>query len=270
MNRFLIIMLAWVILSLGPATTGSVQADTVVAEPSPPPTTPAPPLTVQGPMAEESALDGFNRAMHGFNRWVWDVTDTGASWVSFLAPPQAVREALRNMLLNYINEPLSMLSWAVAGDYANASVAAHRFWINTTDGWLGAQDVATAQGLKVPQIDIGLALCARGVGEGGYIVLPFVGPRTYRDGLSDFLLINGLTYLALAPAVGFPPSLQSFTVIEVTEEAWRIAVMRQIDHGDDRNASLKDLREKYLASRRERCAGIIADRDQKSGSGQPE
>lgn len=274
MKRVLIVTLACLVLLSAPAAGEGDQVPAIANEAGVPgstavpsvkaPPAGAPPVTAPAatePVAEETALEGFNRAMHGFNLWVWETTDSAMSWVSFLAPPEAVREGVSNILLNFINEPISTVSWAVAGDYANAALAAQRFWINTVDGWLGAQDVASARGIKVPQIDIGLALCARGVGEGGYVVLPFVGPRTYRDGLSDFVFINGLTYLALAPVVGFPPSLQSFTVIELTEEAWRVAVMRQIDHGDDRNVQLNDMRDKYLASRRARCAEIIRTRD---------
>lgn len=207
---------------------------------------------------QEGALASFNSYMHGFNLWVWQAVDASGSWTGFLTPPEQLRDAAGNLLLNFINEPVSMLSWAVAGDFDNAAVSARRFWVNTTEGWLGVQDVATSRGILKPQIDIGLALCARGVGEGGYIVLPFVGPRTVRDGLADFLLTNAITYAALSPVVGFPPSLESIAVIEVAEEAGRIAVMRQIDHGDDRNTSLEDARDRYLAERRRRCNEIIA------------
>lgn len=207
------------------------------------------------------ALSSFNQAMHDFNHWAWEGAAMGGEWVSFLAPPPALREALANLLTNYINEPLSVISWTVAGDYGKAAQSARRVWINTTQGWLGIQDPATTQGVAVPSIDIGLALCARGVGEGGYIVLPFIGPRTIRDGLSDFLLVNGLTYLALAPVVGFPPSLETFLTVEIVEEAGRVAVMRQIDHADDSIASLEAAREAYLASRRERCRQIVDARD---------
>lgn len=275
MSRVLIVTLACLVLLSVPAASEGDQIPATANEaglldlrPVPFETVPptgAPPVTARSvaePVAEESALDGFNRAMHGFNLWVWETADSAMSWVSFLAPPEAVREGISNILLNFINEPISVVSWAVAGDYSNAAVAAQRFWINTVNGWFGTQDVASAHGIKVPQIDIGLALCARGVGEGGYVVLPFVGPRTYRDGLSDFLFINGLTYLALAPVAGFPPSLQSFTVIELTEEAWRVAVMRQIDHGDNHDINLNHMRDKYLATRRARCADIIKARDQ--------
>ena len=135
----------------------------------------------------DGALASFNSSMHGFNLWVWQTVDATGSWTGFLTPPDHLRDAAGNLLLNFINEPVSMLSWAVAGDFDNAAISARRFWVNTTEGWLGVQDVATSRGILKPPIDIGLALCARGVGEGGYIVLPFVGPRTVRDGLADFL-----------------------------------------------------------------------------------
>lgn len=232
----------------------------------------APP--VRPTVAQEGALASFNSYMHGFNLWVWQTVDATDSWTGLLTPPEQFREAAGNLLLNLINEPVSMLSWAVAGDFDRAAVSGRRFWVNTTEGWFGVEDVATSRGILNPQIDIGLALCARGVGEGGYIVLPFVGPRTVRDGLADFLLTNAITYAALSPAVGFPPSLESIAVIEVAEEAGRIAVMRQIDHGDDLNTSLEDVRDAYLGERRRRCNEIIAgladtQRPAQAGGGAP-
>jgi phospholipid-binding lipoprotein MlaA len=208
--------------------------------------------------AAPSTLENFNAAMHGFNLWVWGQVDSAGAWTGFLTPPAAVSSGVSNALSNVINEPTAAISWVVAGHYGNAVTAARRFWINTTQGWLGIEDVATAQGIVAPPIDIGLALCARGVGEGSYVVLPFVGPRTLRDGLSDFLLVNAITYLTLAPVIGFPPSLQSVATVEVVEEAGRVAVMRQIDHGDDRNPSADAVRDQYLKSRRERCDQTIA------------
>lgn len=232
------------------------DAGQVVAEP---PVAAAPPAAVSPPV-EEGALAAFNGYMHSFNLWAWQTVDAGSGWFDWMALPDSARVALGNILMNYVNEPVSMLSWAVAGDYDNVAVSAQRFWTNTTRGWLGVRDVASAEGVKAPQIDIGLALCARGVGEGAYVVLPFVGPRTVRDGLSDFLLVNALTYLTLSPFIGFPPSLETFVFVEVAEEAGRIAVMRQIDHGQDRNASPQDVKDSYLAARRERCNAILADR----------
>lgn len=203
-------------------------------------------------------LERFNSTMHYFNLRVWSGVDVAGAWTAALTPPESVKLGLSNFFSNLINEPTTAISWAVAGDYENSGAALHRLWINTTQGWLGVEDVASRQGVVVPAIDIGLALCSRGVSEGPYVVLPIVGPRTVRDGLSDFLLVNTLTYLTLAPAIGFPPSLESVAIVEVVEEAGRVAVMRQIDHGDDRNLSAEAVREAYLASRRERCSRIIS------------
>ena len=211
--------------------------------------------TMQVP-PQPDALGTFNGYMHGFNLWVWDTIDRYGPALGAGSVPDGVRRGMSNVLLNLVNEPTTMISWLVVGDYHNAGISAERFWINMTRGWLGAVDMASREGITSPHIDIGLALCARGVGEGGYIVLPFVGPRTFRDGLSDFLLVNALTYLALSPIIGFPPSPEAFVIVEVGEEAGRIAVVRQIDHADDRNRSLESVRDEYLRSRRERCRQV--------------
>ena len=243
---------AMLLLAAGTVEAAEVQPATL------PPTVSGSPVTSPATAAAPSTLESFNAAMHGFNLWVWDEVDSAGAWMGFLPPPAAVSSSVSNALSNLINEPTSAISWVVAGDYGNAFTAIRRFWINTTQGWLGIEDVATAQGIVAPPIDIGLALCTRGVGEGAYVVMPFVGPRTLRDGLSDFLLVNTITYLTLAPVIGFPPSLQSLATVEVVEEAGRVAVMRQIDHGDDRNPSADAVRDQYLKSRRERCNQTIA------------
>ena len=257
-----------VIITLGLMFAGGVAPSSGAVEPmmiSQPSSAPAletvlpqPPFT---PLKDEvDDFSSFNSLMHDFNLWVWQKADVSSDWLAPLSPPAAVRKVGGNLLLNYVNEPVSMLSWVVAGDFTRAAVSAERFWVNTTQGWLGIEDVATARGLVMPHIDIGLALCARGVGEGGYIVLPFVGPRTVRDGLADFVLFNAVTYAALAPVIGFPPSVELIAVVEVTEEAGRIAFMRQIDHGDDLNTSQAAVRKQYLSGRRKRYDEIIAGR----------
>ena len=255
------------VLLLSPVAAKAVEAAPHVVLASPGEAAAPPPGDTGGPSEQggPSMLEGFNAAMHGFNLWVWGKVDSAAGWTDLLAPPQSVQRGLSNFLSNLINEPTAAISWVVAGDYGNAGTAAQRFWINTTQGWLGTEDVARGRGLVTPSIDIGLALCSRGVSEGAYVVLPVVGPRTVRDGLADFLLVNTMTYIALAPVIGFPPSLQSVATVEVVEEAGRVAIMRQIDHGDDRNPSADMVRDEYLKSRRARCDQVIAAMKAKPG-----
>ena len=201
-------------------------------------------------------LDRFNENMHAFNLWMWRTWEEQKPAFSFaqLAPDSAAH--VPKILLNLVNEPTAAVSWLIAGDYENARLSAWRFWINTTQGWLGAVDVASDRGVRPAHIDVGLALCARGVGEGGYIVLPIVGPRTVRDGLSDFIFTNVVTYAALSPIIGFPPSLETFAFVEVAEEVARVAVVRQIDSADEKQRSLQDVRDEYLKGRRERCGAL--------------
>lgn len=204
---------------------------------------------------QRSWLQAFNETMFSFNSTVWGWVHEHAPSTSII--PASAAAVLPNVFQNWINEPITALSWAVAGDYGSARGSLYRFGINSTLGILGARDVATAQGVIVPPIDMGLALCARGVGEGANVVLPFVGPRTVRDGLADFLTVNAMTYLVLAPVIGFPPSPRAFLAVELGEEVLRVAVMRQIDHADDLNPNLAGMSADYLASRRARCQQVV-------------
>lgn len=72
-----------------------------------------------------------------------------------------------------------------------------RFVINTTLGIFGLFDVASELGYEKHEEDLGQTLATWGVGSGGYVFLPLIGPRTLRDGggwLVDFQadpLLNG-------------------------------------------------------------------------------
>jgi phospholipid-binding lipoprotein MlaA len=56
-----------------------------------------------------------------------------------------------------------------------------RVLINTTVGLFGLVDVATAMEVPRPLQDFGLTLGNWGVGQGPYLVLPFLGPSNLRD-----------------------------------------------------------------------------------------
>lgn len=61
-----------------------------------------------------------------------------------------------------------------------------RVVVNTTVGIYGLVDVATHVGLKKHNEDFGQTLGRWGVGNGPYLVLPFLGPSTVRDGIGDY------------------------------------------------------------------------------------
>lgn len=72
-----------------------------------------------------------------------------------------------------------------------------RFLFNSTLGLLGLFDVASDIGLEKRDSDFGETLHVWGMPEGDYVVLPFFGASTERDGLGilgDFML-NPLSYV---------------------------------------------------------------------------
>ena len=75
-----------------------------------------------------------------------------------------------------------------------------RFAVNTTVGILGLIDVASPMGIPYHQEDFGQTLGRWGSGPGPYLVLPFFGPSSVRDGaglLTDTVWMSALDPLGL-------------------------------------------------------------------------
>lgn len=75
--------------------------------------------------------------------------------------------------------------------FRQAGSDASRFLLNSTFGVLGLFDVATHVGLEKHNEDFGQTLGHWGVGEGPYLMLPFLGPSTLRD--APALLVDNQT-----------------------------------------------------------------------------
>jgi phospholipid-binding lipoprotein MlaA len=87
-----------------------------------------------------------------------------------------------------------------------------RFAINTTLGAGGLLDVASRMGLDRHNEDFGQTLGVWGFGPGPYIVVPFWGPSTIRDGVGD-----------LADVQGFLPfHLENRTARDASTALWTI------------------------------------------------
>ena len=208
-------------------------------------------------------LDAWNQSMFTFNRWLSDGFDAAVGLLpgtgsGGLAP---IVEGTGNFFTNLINEPLTVVSHAIVGNWEEAGRSAQRFLINTTLGWGGVVDRAAEWGITVPHLDIGLAMCARGIGGGPYLMIPVVGPRTLRDFFADFVVSNAIIYAALIPIIGTNPSLTTFVVVELLDEFANFAIARKIDGppaGWD--VGFERMQELYLAERAERCAEARAMR----------
>lgn len=145
-------------------------------------------------------LEGINRAVHEFN----DVLDLlilePVSEVYSFVLPKVAQNTVFNFLEN-IEAPVVFANSILQGDPQNVFVTFWRFVFNTTLGVGGLFDVATELGIpERNHEDFGQTLGVWGVGQGPYLVIPFLGPSTLRDfpGRIIDIIINPFTY-ALKP-----------------------------------------------------------------------
>lgn len=138
---------------------------------------------------ERAEAEAVNDPMEPTNRAIYDVNvflDTN------LAEPVAetyrdvmpdwLRQAIHNLLAN-MQEPYTAGNDLLQGNPAAAADALGRFFINSTFGLLGTQDVvAESGGAKRHSTDLGITFAVWGAEEGPYVMLPFLGPSNLRDG----------------------------------------------------------------------------------------
>jgi phospholipid-binding lipoprotein MlaA len=99
--------------------------------------------------------------------------------------PQFVQTGVSNFFSN-AEYPVTLANNLLQGKFTAAASDTARFVLNTTFGLGGLLDPATASGLDRNDEDFGQTLGRWGVPPGPYIVVPFLGPYTLRDGIGSF------------------------------------------------------------------------------------
>ena len=125
-------------------------------------------------------LEGFNRAMFSFNDGLDKAIIKPVAQGYDYVLPQPVQTGVGNFFGN-IADVFIAVNNLLQGKPADAASDAGRFLLNTTIGVLGVFDVATPAGLEKHDEDFGQTFGRWGVGEGAYVVWPFIGSRTVRD-----------------------------------------------------------------------------------------
>ncbi len=137
-----------------------------------------------GPVQREphDPLEAYNREMHAFN------TDFDRKVLKPVAQgyrkfvPAPVDRGVSNFFSNLddvivvVNDIGQLKIEQAASDLA-------RFTLNSTVGIVGLFDVASTVGLRKHNEDFGQTLGRWGMGPGPYLVLPFLGPSSLRDGV---------------------------------------------------------------------------------------
>lgn len=132
------------------------------------------------PRDPRDPLEPLNRATYRFNDAVDKALLKPTAQAYRTAAPLPVRTGVANFFSN-LNDVLVAANNLLQGKGRQGASDIGRVLINSTAGILGFIDVATPMGLPKHNEDFGQTLAKWGMGDGPYLMLPLLGPSTFRD-----------------------------------------------------------------------------------------
>lgn len=176
--------------------------------------------TQAGPngLADRDPHEEFNRDIWSANQAVDGAVIRPVSDVYRAVAPRPARRGIGNFLRN-LSEPWSFINNLLQGHPDRAIRNLGRFIVNTTVGIGGLADVATEIGIEPAPEDFGQTLAVWGVGDGGYRVVPLLGPTTGRD------LVGSIVGFIADPATIFLDTRIGLS----TEQLWGLRAVSIVD-----------------------------------------
>ena len=159
----------------------------------------ASPTTTNG--ADADPWEGFNRRMFALNNTLDGALIVPAAKAYRTVTHKKQRKGIRNFLAN-ARTPVIFVNDLLQGEVGRAGNTLGRFFINSTVGFGGMGDPAERLGLEQHSEDFGQTLAVWGAPSGPYLVLPFFGPSSVRDGFGAGVdvAISPLTWVRGDPA----------------------------------------------------------------------
>ena len=127
-------------------------------------------------------LEPMNRAVYKFN----DTFDDAIAKPVAGAYKDLLHVEIRSRVSNFFSNIQDILIGAnnvLQGKFQEGIEDWARFAFNSTIGLLGIHDVASDMGIEKHNEDFGQTFGRWGVGSGPYLILPFLGSSTVRDGV---------------------------------------------------------------------------------------
>ena len=210
-----------------------------------------------GPGAGFSERDPYeetNRSIHGFNvaldRNVLRPVAQGYGTVT----PTLAQHMIGNAF-DHLDTLNDFLNFTLQGEVEPAGQAFGRLLVNTVLGAGGLLDPATEFGLASQDTDFGVTLGKHGVGEGAFLMLPFLGPSTTRDlgGMVGDAALDPLSYSGFYDVSALNVFSPASTAVEVVDNRNRNAdtIDEVLYESPDSYVSLRSI---YL-QRRDRLIG---------------
>ena len=128
----------------------------------------------------QDPFEGFNRAMFQVHEGVDMVLLKPVAKAYDTVTPDLVQTGVTNFFSN-ISDVWIAVNNLLQGKIQAAASDVARVLVNSTIGVGGVLDVASKLELEKHSADFGETLAVWGVGEGPYLFIPILGPRTTRD-----------------------------------------------------------------------------------------
>ncbi|SDI74928.1 MlaA family lipoprotein [Billgrantia gudaonensis] len=185
--------------------------------------------------------EGFNRRVFAFNEVVDRYALKPVAQGYRTVTPEPVQTGVGNFFSN-LGELRTLLNSLLQGKPGNAGIAGARFVINTTVGIGGLWDFATHMEVTGREEDFGQTLGVWGVGEGPYLVLPFLGASTVRD--TGALPVDVYSYPTTY--IEDDPTRIGLTALRIVDTRAGLLDQEALIHGD----RYSFIRDAYLQQRR--------------------
>jgi len=133
-------------------------------------------------------LESMNRVTYAFNDGFDKILIKPVATVYKDYTPDPIRTWIRNFFAN-LYDPWIGINNLLQGKFSDAVTDWARFGFNSTLGVFGINDVATSMGLEKHDEDLGQTFGRWGMGDGAYLIIPFWGSSSVRDGaglIGDF------------------------------------------------------------------------------------
>jgi len=201
-------------------------------------------------------LERFNRSMFAFNDAVDKAVAKPVAKAYVKVTPRFVRTGVSNVF-NNLNTLGTAVNDVLQGKMKQAGRDSARFLMNSTLGLGGLFDPATPAGLELNDEDFGQTFGKWGMKPGPYLMLPLLGPSTFRDTFgkladqftypvywleddSTRLIIRGVSLLDMrADLLDLDEQLdQSYDRYAFVRNAWLQRREFQVKDGDVEDSSL--------------------------------
>ena len=129
-------------------------------------------------------LEGLNRATFWLNDKLYLVIFRPISKGYEKVLPKRARNGIHNAYEN-VKFPVRVVNWALQGKFKHVGLETEKFLLNTVAGVGGLYRMSDKVEVlaALPDQDTGKTFAKWGMGHGAYIVVPFLGPSSVRDGV---------------------------------------------------------------------------------------